>query len=61
MRRNKVIWLPVGCCMFASDDRWVKEAWKQEIRKESNSIKDEITLEIQTKGKTEEEDMKIEG
>ena len=22
--------LPVGCCMFVSDNRWIKEAWKEE-------------------------------
>ena len=44
--------------------RWIKEAWKQEVRKECNSIKDEIILTMQTKGKTiqfEGEDMKLEG
>ena len=44
--------LRVGCYMFVSDNRWIKEAWKQETRKECNSIKDEIILTIQTKGKT---------
>ena len=42
---------------------WIKEAWKQETRKECNSVKDEIILTMQTKGKTvqfEEEDMKLE-
>ena len=56
--------LRVGCYMFVSDNRWIKEAWKQETRKECNSIKNEIILTIQTKGKTvqfEGEDMKLEG
>ena len=44
--------LHVGCYMFVSDNKWIKEAWKQETRKECNSIKDEIILTIQTKGKT---------
>ena len=44
--------LHVGCYVFVSDNRWIKEAWKQETRKECNSIKDEIILTIQTKGKT---------
>ena len=35
--------------MFVSDNSWIKEAWKQEARKECNSIKDEIILKIQTK------------
>ena len=55
--------LHVGYYMFVSDNRWTKEAWKQEARKDSNSIKDEIILTIETKGKTiqfEGEDMKLE-
>ena len=50
--------------MFVSDNRWIKEAWKQEARKECNSIKDEIILTKQTKGITiqfEGKDMKLEG
>ena len=50
--------------MFVTDNRWIKEAWKQEARKECNSIKDEIILTMQTKGKTiqfEGEDLKIRG
>ena len=50
--------------MFVSDNRWIKEAWEQETRKELNSTKDEIILTMQTKGKTvqfEGEDMKLEG
>ena len=38
--------------MFVPEKRWIKEAWKQETRKESNSIKDEMILKMQTKGKT---------
>ena len=56
--------LCAGCYMFVSDNRWIKEAWKQEARKECNSIKDEIILTMQTKGKTiqfEGKDMKLEG
>ena len=56
--------LRVGCYMFLSDNRWIKEAWRQETRKECNSIKDEIILTMQTKGKAvqfEGEDMKSEG
>ena len=56
--------LRVGFCMLVSDNRWIKEAWKQEARKECNSIKDEIILTMQTKGKTiqfEGEDVKLEG
>ena len=48
--------------MFVTDNRWIKEAWKQEARKECNSIKDEIILTMQTKGKTiqfEGDDIKI--
>ena len=55
--------LHVGYYMFVSDNRWTKEAWKQEARKDCNSIKDEIILTIETKGKTiqfEGEDMKLE-
>ena len=55
--------LRIRCCMFVSDNRWIKKAWKQETRKECNSVKDEITLTMQTKGKTaqfEGEDMKLE-
>ena len=50
--------------MLVSDNRWIKDAWKQEARKESNSVKDEIILTIQAKGKIvkfEGEDMKLEG
>ena len=56
--------LRVGFYMFVSDNRWIKEAWKQEARKECNSIKDEIILTMQTKGKTiqfEGEDVKLKG
>ena len=55
--------LRLGCYMFVSDNRWIKEAWKQETRKECNSIEDEIILTMQTKGKTvqfEGEDIKLE-
>ena len=55
--------LRVGCYMFVSNNRWIKEAWKQEARKMSNAIKDEIILTMQTKGKTiqfEGEDIKLE-
>ena len=50
--------------MFVSGNRWIKEASKQEARKECNSIKDEIILTMQRKGKTiqfEGEDMTLEG
>ena len=56
--------LCVGCYMFVSDTRWIKEAWEQEARKECISIKDEVILTMQRKGKTvqfEGEDMKLEG
>ena len=56
--------LCVGCYMFVSDTRWIKEAWDQEARKECISIKDEVILTMQRKGKTvqfEGEDMKLEG
>ena len=56
--------LRVECYKFASDNRQIKEAEEQETRKECNSIKDEIILTMQTKGKTvqfEGEDMKLEG
>ena len=56
--------LRVECYKFASDNRQIKEAKEQETRKECNSIKDEIILTMQTKGKTvqfEGEDMKLEG
>ena len=49
--------------MFVSD-RWIKEAWKQKAGKEGNSVKDEIILTMQRKGKTvqfEGENMKLEG
>ena len=55
--------LRVGCYIFVSNNRWIKEAWKQEARKMSNAIKDEIILTMQTKGKTiqfEGEDIKLE-
>ena len=55
--------LRVGCYIFVSNNRWIKEAWKQEARKISNAIKDEIILTMQTKGKTiqfEGEDIKLE-
>ena len=56
--------LTVACYTFVPDHRWIKEAWKQKARKECNSVKDEIILAIQTKGKTiqfEGEDIKLEG
>ena len=31
--------LRVGRYMFVSHNRWIKEAWKQETRKESYSVK----------------------
>ena len=37
--------------MFVSHNRWIKEAWKQETTKECNSVKDEIILTMQAKGK----------
>ena len=55
--------LRVGCYIFVSNNRWIKEAWKQEARKISKAIKDEIILTMQTKGKTiqfEGEDIKLE-
>ena len=33
--------LCVGCFVLVSDNNWIKEAWKQETRKESNSFKDD--------------------
>ena len=56
--------LRVGCYMFVSDNRWIKEARKQETKKDCNSFKDEIILTMQTKDKTiqfDGEDMKLEG
>ena len=50
--------------MFVSDNRCIKEAWKQETKKQCNSIKDEIILTMQRKGKTVQfdgENMKLEG
>ena len=50
--------------MFVSSNRQIKEIWTPEIRKECNSIRDEIILTMQTKGKTvhfEGEDMNLEG
>ena len=44
--------LRVRCYMFVSDNKWIKDAWKQDTRKECNSIKDEIIWAMQTKGKT---------
>ena len=46
-----------------SGNRWIKKAWKQETRKESNLIKDEVILTMQIRGKLVKfvEDMKIEG
>ena len=38
--------LHVGFHMFVSDDKWIKEALKQETRKQCNSIKDEIILKM---------------
>ena len=42
----------VWCYMFVSDDMWIKEALKQETRKECNSVKDEAMLALQAKNKT---------
>ena len=56
--------LHVGFYMFVLNNRWIKEAWKQETRKECNLIKDEIILKMQTKGKTQQfegEDIKLKG
>ena len=50
--------------MFVSDNRWIKEAWKQETRKEYSSVKYETILTMQTQGKIvqfEGEDIKLEG
>ena len=55
--------LRLGCHMFVLDNRWIKEAWKQEARKGCNSIKDKIILTMQAKSKTvqsEGEDMELE-
>ena len=49
--------------MFVLADSWIKEAWKQETRKQCSSIKDEIKLTMQTEGKTvhfEGKDMNLE-
>ena len=35
--------------MFLLANRWIKEAWKQQARKECNSVKDEIILTMETK------------
>ena len=46
------------------DNRWIKDAWKQEARKRCNSIKDKIILTMQTKYKriqSEGEDVKLKG
>ena len=59
MKKQGYVW----CVICVSDNRWIKESWKQETRKESNSIKNEIILTIQTKGKAVQfkgEDMKLE-
>ena len=56
--------LRLGCHMFVLDNRWIKEAWKQEARKGCNSIKDKIILTMQTKCKriqSEGEDVKLKG
>ena len=45
--------------MFVSDNRWIKEACKHETRKDSNSIKVEIILTMQTKDKTVQLEGKI--
>ena len=53
----------VWCYTFVSDDMWIKEALKQETRKECNSVKDEAMLALQAKDKTvhlEEKYMKLE-
>ena len=55
--------LRLGCHMFVLDNRWIKEAWKQEARKACNTIKDKTILTMQEKSKTvqfEEEDMELE-
>ena len=60
----KEIRLHLGCHIFVSDNRWIKEAWKQEARKGCNSVKDKIILTMQTKYKrvqSEGEDMKLKG
>ena len=54
----------LGCYMFVSDCNWIKKAWKQETRKESDSIKNEKILTMQAKGKAiqfEGEEVKLEG
>ena len=43
--------LRVGCYMFVSYNTQIKDAWQQETRNKCNSIKDEIILAMQTKGK----------
>ena len=56
--------LCLGCHIFVSDNRWIKEVWKQEARKGCNSIKDKIILTMQTKCKriqSEGEDEKLKG
>ena len=56
--------LRLGCHIFVSDNRWIKEVWKQEARKGCNSIKDKIILTMQTKCKriqSEGEDVKLKG
>ena len=37
--------------MFAPDNRWIKEACQKETTNACKSIKDEIILTMQTKGK----------
>ena len=37
-----------GCYEFVSNNRGIRQAWKQETRKEYNSVKDEILLTLQT-------------
>ena len=39
------------CYMFVSNNKWIEKASKQQTGKECNSIKDELILAMQTKGK----------
>ena len=47
----KKISLCVGYYLFAPDNTWIKEASRKETTNACNSIKDEIILATQTKGK----------
>ena len=43
--------LRVACYMSLSDDEWIKTAWRKEVLKENNSLKEEAVIVMQTAGR----------